>query len=70
MARLPHNIEKGSRFREYILHMDGAQRIVGIHGAWRTIGLASLTGRPIYVCGRTLRELADNAAAQRAATGA
>jgi len=69
MAKLPHNIEKGLRFREYILHMDGAQRIVGVHGAWRTIGLASLTGRPFYTSGRTLQELADNAAKQRAMAG-
>jgi hypothetical protein len=69
MAKLPHNIEKGPRFREYILHMDGAQRIVGVHGAWRTIGLASLTGRPIHTSARTLQELADNAAKQRAMAG-
>ena len=63
MARLPHNISKsGFRRGEYVLHLDGAQRIIGKPGDWRVCGLLSLSGRPLYAgpC-RTLADLADRA---------
>ena len=64
---MPHNIER-SAFRkgEYVLYLNGAQRVVGQSGAWRTVGLLSLAGAPVYAHGATLAELARNAERQAA----
>lgn len=63
MSRMPHNIDRSTvRKGEYVLYLHGSQRVTGRKGAWRTAGLCSLTGSPVYATGRTLQELATNAA--------
>ena len=62
MAGLPHNISKsGFRRGEYVLHLNGAQRVVRCERGWRTAGLCSLAGGSIFASGRTLAELSANA---------
>jgi len=58
MPSLPHNISK-SAFRrgEYVAHCFGAQRVIRDGNVWRTAGLVSLQGKPIYRAAHTLREL-------------
>ena len=58
MASLPHNISK-SAFRrgEYVAHCCGAQRVLRFSDGWRSCGLLSLSGKPVYRRARTLQEL-------------
>lgn len=50
-------IEPSIRRGEYIGHCNGAQRILRDGSRWRTAGLRSQVGAPVFLSARTLNEL-------------